>query len=244
VAYQAKALHNSADNSPQSRLDSLNAPNDVPKPGEQATKMAHDLATRLLYGIDALLNEEKVAHTLPMKNNPLAKLAMEKEASRRAGEDFAEAYLQKLLTKSATDTIGELQPALAAAEGRGDISKATRDAIVDKVSTSLEDIQDTSLPAMIKKKIDPHAASENKSPEPDPVQPVTQVTPPDSAGKGEGLVNKPLDQQEAVKAAADMMVAKAALYEDLMKAAQLGDDAGVAVAKSNIVDFLNSVYGG
>lgn len=254
-AYQAKALHpaSSGYHAAKERMPSYNEPEDVPQPGEQK-KEAFQLATKLLHGIDQLLEHEKVAEVQDM-NNPLAQVALAKQASFKAGEDFAEAYLQKLmgeqLEKQSTDVIGELQPALSKMVGRGEISQELRDKIVDKVSTSQKDIQDVAkevgdgkVAAELKKKLDPHAVSDSKGSESVPTQPVYEQGKPDEAKKGEGYVNKDQDQVQAVKKeAADLALAKAHLYEELSKAAQANDPVALAVAKANIVDFIANLRG-
>ena len=84
-------------------------------------------------------------------------------------------------------------------------------------------------------KTDPHMVSDGKSPEASPASSGDRKASPLMKGK---------DQvEEELEAQAEFLMAKAKLYDDLMKAASAQDESALLIAKSNIVDFLNHFNG-
>ena len=95
------------------------------------------------------------------------------------------------------------------------------------------DLADTAVSRLIPRS-DPHNVSDNKSPEAEPSTSGDKKAPPLMQG------NDHVD--DTLEAKAEVAIVKAHLYDELLKAAAAEDEAAIAIAKANIVDFLNGVY--
>jgi len=182
---------------------------------DQPEKKAALMARRLLSNIDSLLNEnlgKSASHN--QIQHQVDALALQKAASFEAGREAASQWLD-YIEKFAEDSDGESGPQSNSPSHRGDLE-----------GTAVSRL----IPAT-----DPHDVSENKSPESEPSSSGDKKAP--KLMQGNAQVDSSLGDKNA-----EVLILKAQLYDDFVKAAQVGDEAAMAIAKANMFDFIQA-YG-
>jgi hypothetical protein len=175
-----------------------------------AEKKAAFRAQRLLNSIDFLLSDNLDKRASANLQRSMDTMALQKAASFEAGRAAAREW-SDYITKFAEEAGGGSGPLDNSKEHRGDLA-------------------DTAVGRLVPM-TDPHNISDNKSPEAEPSTRGDKKAPALMQG------NDHVDDTLEAKAAVAMI--KAQLYDELYKAAAAQDEAALAIAKANIVDFLN-----
>jgi len=204
---------------------------------------------------DPYRSPKKDSQEIPQSTIGDKDLGMEDEPVKKAAYkaryliDSIDKLINRQLDKKASAGVVEhfdqmaLQKAAAYEEGkkafgnwREYIDKYAMDNESEAPKNSPEyrgDLADTAVGALIDR-ADPHSISDGKSPEAKPATSGDREASP--LEKGKDHVDTELE------AKASMLVMKATLYDNLLKAAEANDAQGVAQAKAYIVDFVNE-YG-
>jgi len=214
-------------------ITSQSKPRDYPDPYRTPKKDSQEIPQSMIGDKDMGMEDEpkKAAYRARHLIDSIDKL-ISNQLDKRASVGVQDQVDQLALQKAAAYEQGQV----AFSNWRNYIDKFAADRDNDAPTNSPEhrgDLADTAVATLIDR-TDPHSASDGRSPE---------AKPASSGDKEAQKLQKGKDSVDAeLEAKASMLMAKATLYDNLLKAAEANDSEAVVAAKADIVDFVRE-YG-